>query len=157
LQPSRGRAYLVTIGVNAYENPAWNLRFAANDARRIERTLMQGLAHAGEYDEVIAIPLISDYAWRDGERVVTENRAVKRNILTVLELLAGKPVAPERTRDIPQADKIQPARPDDLVLISFSSHGYAATNGIFYFFPADVGPGPGQQISATLLRHAISS
>jgi WD40 repeat protein len=156
-KPVKGRAYLVTIGVNAYENPAWDLRFAANDARRIERTLLERLARAREYEDVIAIPLISDYALRGGERVVTENRAVKSNVLTVLELLAGKPVAPEQKRDIPQADKIQPARPEDLVLISFSSHGYARTDGIFYFFPFDVGPGQGRQISETLLQHAISS
>jgi hypothetical protein len=38
VKPVKGRAYLITVGVNAYENPAWDLRFAANDARQLART-----------------------------------------------------------------------------------------------------------------------
>lgn len=157
LSPIKGRAYLVTIGVNAYENPAWDLRFAANDARLIEYTLRENLARAAEYEAIVTVPLISDYRLRNGKREVSENRALKRNVRTVLELLAGKEVSPERRREVPQADQLQPVRPEDLVLIAFSSHGYADPDGTFYFFPFDIGEGEGRKISRTLLQHAISS
>ncbi len=157
LPPVKGRAYLVTVGVNAYENPAWDLRFAANDARRIQRALQEQLTRTGQYADVISIPLISDAELRDGERVVTENQATKRNMHTVLKLLAGKPVDQEQLLAIPQAPQLHPARPEDLVLVAFSSHGYADPNGTFYFFPLDIGMGQGRQITESLLQHAISS
>jgi WD40 repeat protein len=157
LKPVKGRAYLITVGVNAYDNPAWDLQFAANDSRRIERTLRERLVGTRDYAEVISIPLISDHERRNGERVVTENRATKRNIQTVLALLAGKTVDTEHVRAIPDAGKISPVRPEDLVLLSISSHGYADASGNFYFFLADIGEGEGRQITADLLHHALSS
>jgi WD40 repeat protein len=157
LSPIKGRAYLVTIGVNAYEDPAWDLRFAANDARQIGRTLRESLVRTAEYEAIVIVPLISDYELRNGKREVNENRALKRNVRTVLELLAGKEVSPESRKEIPQADKLQRVRPEDLVLIAFSSHGYADPDGTFYFFPFDIGTGEGRKISPMLLRHAISS
>lgn len=155
--PVKGRAYLISVGVNAYENPAWDLRFAANDARQMQRVLQAQLARAGQYTEVISIPLLSDAELRNGERVMSENHATKQNIHTVLQLLAGKPADQEHVLAIPQGQQLQPARPEDLVLITFSSHGYADANGIFYFFPFDIGAGQGRQITETLLQHAISS
>jgi hypothetical protein len=62
----RGRAYLITVGVNAYENPAWDLRFAANDARQLARALHERLAQSPDYEELIAISLLSDYATQNG-------------------------------------------------------------------------------------------
>ncbi len=33
LKPIPRNAYVITFGVNKYDNPAWDLQFAANDAR----------------------------------------------------------------------------------------------------------------------------
>ncbi len=41
-----------------------------------------------------------------------------------------------------QADKLRAARPEDLVLISASSHGYTDSDGIFYLVPSDTGTAP---------------
>ena len=42
-------------------------------------------------------------------------------------------------KQIPNADKLRAARPEDLVLISASSHGYTDSDGIFYLVPSDTG------------------
>lgn len=156
-QPVMPRAYLITIGVNAYENPDWNLKYAANDARQIQRTLSEKLAQGKEYQEVVPISLISDYQTKNGQDVVSEKLATKANIRSILDLLAGKTVDPEILKSIPGADKLRKAGPDDLVIISFSSHGYADNHGNFYFVPYDVGPGSKREITSDLLRHCISS
>ena len=156
-QPGKPRAYIVSVGVNAYENPEWNLKYAANDARQIQRTLFERLSKVGEYEEVVPISLISDHRNKDAQDVVTDKSATKANIRAVLDLLAGKQVAPEVLKSIPNADKLRKATPDDLIIISFSSHGYADNQGNFYFIPYDVGPGSKREITTDLLKHCISS
>jgi WD40 repeat protein len=157
LAPAKGRIYLITVGVNAYENTDWNLKYAANDARQIQRTLSEKLSQRADYSELVPVSLISDYQFKDGQVIATEKTATKANIKAVLDLLAGKAVDPEVVKSIPNADKIREATPDDFVIISFSSHGYADTQGNFYFIPYDVGPGPKREINAELLSHCISS
>src|SRR5207302_4637935 len=124
----KGRAYLITVGVNAYEQEDFDLNFAANDARRLEKIVCDKLSLGGDYEAVIPVPLISDYEVRSGKRVVTEKTASKENFKIVFDLLAGRYVASDFKRNIPNADKIRRARPEDLVLISFSSHGFVDNN-----------------------------
>jgi WD40 repeat protein len=157
LKPIKGRAYLVNVGVNAYENPVWNLRFAVNDARRMGKILSEKLTQTGNYEEVDQILLISDYEKDNTTQapVVTEKTATKRNIKAVLDLLSGRPVDPMIVKAIPNADKIKPARPEDLVIISFSSHGYADADGTFYLVPYDTGES--KTLTPELLSHCISS
>jgi WD40 repeat protein len=143
--PVKGRAYLISVGVNAYENPAWDLRFAANDARRLQAVVSERLARGGAYSEVVRVPLVSDYESKDGRksepRVLTEASATKANFRAVLDVLAGKTVDPQLLKAVPAAEHLRAAEPEDLVLISFSSHGYADERGNFYLLPSDTGPG----------------
>jgi WD40 repeat protein len=157
LAPTKGRIYLITVGVNAYENTDWNLKYAANDARQIQRTLSEKLSQSSDYSEIVNVSLISDHQIQNGQDVATEKTATKVNIKAVLDLLAGKSVDPKLVKSIPNAEKLREATPDDFVIISFSSHGYADTQGNFYFIPYDVGPGPKREINAELLSHCISS
>ena len=158
LSAAKGRAYIVSVGVNAYENEAWDLRFAANDARRLQEVVAARVASGGEYEEVVSVPLISDYATEGGKktspRVVKEMNATKRNFKAVLDLLAGGKVDEETLKGIPNADKLRRATPEDLVLVSFSSHGYADERGSFYLFASDAGASDGL---SEALRRAISS
>ncbi|MBI1761312.1 MAG: hypothetical protein HYR56_07750 [Acidobacteria bacterium] len=77
-----------------------------------------------------------------GKRV-TENTATKAHLRAVLDVLAGR--QPDRDLDaallkqIPNADKLRAARPEDLMLISASSHGYSDSDGIFYLVASDSG------------------
>ncbi|MEZ4866975.1 MAG: HEAT repeat domain-containing protein [Caldilineaceae bacterium] len=122
------RAYLITVGVNAYANPAWDLSFAANDARRIQAVVGQRLQG---YD-VIPVALISERG--KGQRL-RHNRATKANVRNVLTLLASQPVAPSVQRRLPP--QLQAATPDDLIILFLSGHGYTDQRGTFYFFLHD--------------------
>jgi uncharacterized caspase-like protein len=143
LAAAKGRAYVVSVGVNAYENEEWDLRFAANDARRLQEVVAARVRQGGEYEEVVSVPLISDYASEGGRkaspRVLKETAATKRNFKAVLDLLAGRKVDEEVLKGIPNADKLRRATPEDLIIVSFSSHGYADERGRFYLFASDVG------------------
>lgn len=152
--PVKGRAYVVSVGVNAYQNPDWNLQFAANDARRIQQVLARQLSRRGVYAEVVAIPLISDHAQegKPGPQLAT-----KDNLRQVLALLAGKPVPGADRQAIPNAAAIRPATPDDLLIVSFSGHGYAAEKGEFHLLPQDIGAGRGRSVTDEVLRRSISS
>jgi WD40 repeat protein len=129
----KGKAYIVTVGVNRYQNKAWDLRYAANDARDAQRLLVEKIKQAGEYAEVTGVSLVSAKDKREGER-----EATKANFKTALEEIARK------------------ARPEDLVIIDFSSHGYADKHGQFYLFPTDIGPGSEREVNAEVLARAIS-
>lgn len=154
LLPLRGRAYIIAVGVNANENPTWDLRFAANDAREFERIVPDRLRATKEYEEVIPVSLVADYTENGGVRSITESSATKENFHTVLALLAGRAVDPTRLQGIPNAGKLRAARPEDIVLIAFSSHGYADRDGVFYLVPYDTG---GSTKVADILPDCISS
>ncbi|MDD2722290.1 MAG: caspase family protein [Gallionella sp.] len=147
VEAKKGNAYLINIGVNRTDNPVWNLRFAANDARQMRSTLSDRFARTGDYREVVAISLISDD---------TEFHADKELLHAVLDRLAGKPTDSSLER-LAGAERLQAATPDDLVLISFSGHGYADGDGNFYLFTQNTGQGHGKEVTPELLRHSISS
>jgi WD40 repeat protein len=150
----KGRAYVIGVGVSAYEDPSWDLKYADADARRLLEVLPPQLEATEQYDDVVPIPLFAD---REGGAGPSVANATKTNIEGVLDLLAGRPVATEVRHAIPNADRVQQARPEDLVLISYSSHGYADLGGNFYLFPYDIGPSTSGKVSDELLRRAISS
>ncbi len=131
LPPVVPRAFLLTVGVNKFEKSNWNLNFAAADARLIEKTINPLLKAQGY--KISSLRLVSDTTSQPDELAAT-----KANLRLVLNRLAGLPVgedAPEIIRTLPQPT------PDDLVLISFSSHGYTdPSDGVYYFFPTDLGP-----------------
>lgn len=163
--PSEGRkAYIIGLGVNVNENPDWNLRFAVNDMRRLQSTLMARLSALIDdasldekkvFGDVIPVPLISDGLTRGG-RAVAERTATKANFRTVLDLLVGKEVSQQLRASIPNAERIRMATPEDLVIITFASHGYADSQGNFYLVPFDTGAARGSRLADALGR-CISS
>jgi WD40 repeat protein len=161
LAAAKGRAYVVSVGVNAYTNEAWDLRFAANDARRLQEVVAARVREGGEYEEVVGVPLISDYETEGGRkrrpRVVKESAATKKNFKAVLDLLAGREVDEETLKGIPNASQLRRATPEDLVLVSFSSHGYADERGGFYLFTSDVAAAGTYAEMRDALRGAVSS
>ena len=157
VKPVKGNAYIVTIGVNAYENPVWDLQYAGNDARKIQSVTHQRLLQTGQFANIVQIPLISDYEIVGDKKIIRENLALKLNIQAVFELLAGKTVAYDIMKNIPNADKIKKAEPEDMILISFSGHGYVDKKGIFYAFPYDISKRGGREVTPELLNHLVSS
>ncbi len=156
-QPVKPRAYIVAVGVNAYENQVFDLEFAADDARRMSAVIAEKLTATGRYGTVIPVTLISDYKTRESPRILTEKQATKDKFHAVLELLAGKNVDRQLLVGVKNADQLRRATPDDLVLIMYSSHGYADRAGNFYFIPYDTGPGTDKVFTNTVRQHSISS
>jgi WD40 repeat protein/uncharacterized caspase-like protein len=151
------RAYVVAVGVSAYEDRVWDLRYADDDARRLVEVLGPRLKATGRYAEVVSVPLLADWAEPDGVRTVTAAAATKANVRAVLDILAGRDVPGEVRRALPNGTRLQRAGPDDLVLIAYSSHGYADRAGNFYLFPYDIGSGTGRAVTPEILKRAISS
>ena len=153
LPTRKGRAYIISVGVNLSEifrnEPANNLDYADKDAEATSQHLFESLTQTGDYEDVIRIKLIAN------KQVKT---ALKANVQAVLEVLAGKIPAQELRRLVnakglvPDIDKLRKATPDDLVIISFSSHGIADAQGNFFIYPYDTGSNEDQ-----LLQRSISS
>jgi WD40 repeat protein len=156
IAPVKGRAFIVSVGVNRTESPGeWRLNFAVNDADQIQRALSEQIAKNGEYREVIPVRLIADRK-STGEEI---KQATKANLQTVLRLLAGKTVTPEAQALIPSSTKLLragKAEPEDLVIISISSHG-VEDQGVFYLLPYDIGRGRGKTLTPDFLERCISS
>ncbi|MGF9765114.1 hypothetical protein AAII07_59750, partial [Microvirga sp. 0TCS3.31] len=112
--PAKPRAYVIAVGVNAYENPAWHLSFAAKDARDLSTALQQIRGH-----EVVPVTLLSDHAQAQTQAPALQ-QATKANMKGVLRLLAGEGESDRarlRQELGAQIDKIRKATPDDLVLL----------------------------------------
>ena len=125
------RAFVLTIGIDAYDDPRLKLNFSANDAALIA----ERLAAIPGY-EVRRLSLAATNGV-DGK----VRRVTRSDIVALLASLSG---------DGPDA-----ARPDDIVIISFSGHGWADAAGNFYLFPADTAWPTGT--AAPDLRTLISS
>ena len=81
----------------------------------------------------------------------------KERIRTVFSLLSGAGHEVAAGADVPCANELRPAGPDDAVWIAFSGHGYAQHDGSFYLLPYDMdGIHRGNLVEEGLAR-AISS
>jgi WD40 repeat protein len=151
----KGRAYLISVGVSEYENPAWNLSFAANDARLMREALVQSLRGTGEYEEVIDVLLTAGggAARREGG---SEGVATKENLRNAISLLAGGELSNEERARIPNAGRILMTTPEDLVVVFISSHGYRDEQN-FYLLPYNIGRGVGRVITPELLQSSVSN
>jgi len=127
------RAYLITMGVNANQSHNLDLELAVSSADKF-RTLMRGKLEA-EHSEVVEVPLYSDLA-PDSDQVRLKT-ARKEALKAVLDLLAGRSVAPILRNEVDPEHKLQAAGPDDAVILYVASHGYADPQGTFYLMPYD--------------------
>lgn len=152
-QPARKlsrTAYLLHVGVNRHENPAWDLAFAANDARRLGDVLEQHLGDGTQFDRVVRVDLVS--AGDSAQGLPT-----KANIGAVLRRLSGPTADAGALAQIPGAQHLRTAGPADLVLLSFSGHGFATADGEFHLVPLDTGPGTTREVTESLRTHSIST
>lgn len=155
------RAFVLAIGVDSYHNPEWKLHFAAADAHRIaDQLARQGMPGY----EIRPVTLTSEAL--PGLRGGALDLATKNNIRLLLSLLAHhdtdagpwrqKNLAELKTRGIdPEAlSAFTPATPDDVVIVTFSGHGWASEKGDFYLVPSDAAPGTRGPDISTLISSA---
>ena len=126
-------AYVIAVGVDAAAEPAWNLHFAAADAR----AMATGLAAIPGY-AVTAVSLVSTPQSRI---------ASKANLRALLQLLTDGDAAARRQLDEAGLSTagLNAVTPDDLVIISFSGHGWTDGAGAFYLVPGDGRRRPGTE------------
>jgi WD40 repeat protein/uncharacterized caspase-like protein len=142
----KGVAYVIACGVNQYANPQYNLKYAVADATSFAGEISAQQAKLQEYERVEVITLL-------------DCEATKANILLALKRLSNSQTT--LTAGAPAAlSKIQPAQPEDAVLIFFAGRG-AAQGARFYLIPHDLGYyGALNALDAeavrTILSHGVS-
>jgi WD40 repeat protein len=129
LKTVKGKAYVVTFGVNRYQNPRIHpLRFAVADALALQKSLGDRVAGSEAFSEVVRVSLTSETG-----RPPT---ATRENLKAVFMKLAGRPV-PET--GIPGFEKLAAATPEDLIVLMFAGHGSCGEGGEFFVVPFDTG------------------
>ena len=164
------RAFVVVVGVNAYENESWDLHYAAQDARATKEMIARYMLESDVFDEVHTVSLIAEREEKGGP---VESSAARADVLAVLDVLGGKAVAGERLGGIscgvwsntesdalaviPCVESLNEARPDDLVYLSFSGHGLSGNDGQFHLFLSDIGAGVERVVDDELLERTLGS
>ena len=146
------RAFVIVVGVNAYQNASWDLHYAAEDARAVGDIVTKHLEASGAFDEVRTVSLIAERG-KSGEVTGTATRA---DVLAVLDVLAGKAVDPQFLTAI-GAEKLTKATPDDLVYFAFSGHGLSDNEGRFHLFLSDIDDGEDRVVDKALLKSTLDS
>jgi WD40 repeat protein len=138
--PRPRRTFVIAIGVDATDNPAWHLNYAANDAHAIIDALR---AMPGR--TVTSVELTS---------TATAQNATKAMIAAVLRHLNGFAEPADRAALVSAGidpARLTPLTPDDSVILAFSGHG-VTEDGEFYMVPSDAQRGPdGKPVLASLM------
>jgi hypothetical protein len=136
------RAYVVAVGIDNYDQSRLKLNFASSDAK----LLSDRLSTIGSGYEVASMVMTS-----------TERRRVTREAVgLVFGLLAGREVSKSRARLAElgfNADRLGSVGPDDLLIVTWSGHGWSGPDGQFYLVPteADWSDGSSKPITTTLI------
>ena len=129
--PRARHAYVLAIGIDDYDTPRFRLNYAVADAR----LMASRLADVPGY-QTHQLVLTAERG-ADGRRT----RVDRDTLVRVLALLAGTAdreatLAALRAKGI-DASMLRAATPDDVVIVTFSGHGWANPRGDFYLIPGD--------------------
>lgn len=146
-----GRAYVLTIGVNAYAGQAFStLSFAANDARAVASEVSKHLKLSKGFSDIVTVTLESTAGGRD--------EATKARIQAALGVMAGRPDSTRVLAGIAGADRLAAATPADLVVIAFAGHGYVSSRTHdLHLVPSDVEAAAGVEGLQRFDARAIST
>jgi WD40 repeat protein len=140
-----GTAYIIAVGVNEYENPQYNLKYAVADAQSFGEEVRLRQTQVGQFERIEVVPLINE-------------NATKANILAALTRLSSATAPPTLKAGL--FDRFKRAEPEDTVIIYFAGHGTAQAQR-FYLIPHDLGyrgerTKLNEQGLQTILSHSIS-
>jgi uncharacterized caspase-like protein len=141
----KGTAYIIAVGVNEYENPQYNLKYASADARDFGDEVRRRQTQIGDFERVEVVELL-------------DKDATKANILAAIKRLAGDPGPPSLKAG--PLDTLKRVEPEDTVIIYYAGHGTAQAQR-FYLIPHDLGyTGDRTKLTEeglkTMLAHSIS-
>lgn len=123
--PKPRRLFVLSIGINAYPGGAFgSLRYAVADAR----------AMAGLFGRA---------------RVAEEGRPPMKLVPIRIEGTAEQPAT--RAQIETAFATLRQATPDDLVVVSFSGHGYTDAKGRFFLVPSDVRSEGDQPVASSMI------
>ena len=154
VEPRPRHAFVIVVGVNAYQNQSWDLRYAAEDARATGEIVSRHIKASGEFQDVHPVLLIAE---RDKLSGTITGTATREALLAVLDVLAGEAADQELLSRIPGAASLRKARPDDLVYLAFSGHGLSGDDGLFHLFLSDIGEGERRVVDSALLTRTLDS
>jgi uncharacterized caspase-like protein len=98
-KPARGSLHVLAIGVSAYANPAYNLRFAAADAQSLAEALAGQAGPEALYESVEPQVLVDAAATREGVRAALDRlRDAAGSSDTVVVFVAGHGLRDESGR-----------------------------------------------------------
>ncbi len=129
-KPRPRRAFVLTIGVDAYAERRLNLDFAVADARLIG----ERLAAIPGYELRRANLTTTALPGGGGRTVTSDHIQLALSLLGGLEVEKARETLTAAGHDVAQLDA---ASPDDVVIISFSGHGFADKSGNFALLPSD--------------------
>jgi WD40 repeat protein len=116
-----GTLHIIAIGINAYANTQYNLKYAVADAQAFADEVQRQQTKLNRYARVETISL-------------NDNEATKANILGVLKRLAG-----DVSATVPQKfSALAAAQPEDAMMLFYAGHG-TAQGQRFYLIPHDLG------------------
>jgi hypothetical protein len=157
VEPVKPRAFVISIGIDAYDAPRLKLQFAASDAELIATRL----AAIPGY-EVRRLTLAAQRT-ADGRTL----RVTRETIEIMFSAMSGADVpvsAGYLEAEGFDASGLDTVRPDDIVIIAFSGHGWADPQGNFYMLPSDAkwaegadAPDPATLFSSANLAMFLSS
>jgi len=133
-----GKVFIISIGIDEFDSKDFNLKFAANDARRIGDLISESFSKSKGVspEQVTSFYLTSQ----------SNDSPSRANIRDALNLLAYD-LAPFDRKEIlgrlsKPAKKVVTATPNDTVIVFFSTHGQVSKrDGGFYLMPTDIGEG----------------
>ncbi len=129
--PRKPRAYVVAIGINDYDTERFRLNYAVSDARLIADRL-----HDIPGYEMRRVTLAGEKL-SDGTRVRVDNATI-RQVLSLIMTDSGRDqTLGDLARQHIDAAPLEQATPDDIVIVSFSGHGWADKQGNFYLVPTN--------------------
>jgi Caspase domain len=147
------RAYLIAIGIDAYAETRLTLDYAAADAKLFSEKLGFAQIRRYNFDPDIEAPKGKDKRVKarvapfDIKRTVVtgdkagEARVTAKAISTILEILTGRIDRLDGQRILAgfgiDGSNLDVSTPDDMVIVTFSGHGWAKKNGEFFLLPAD--------------------
>lgn len=127
------RAYVIAIGIDDYAEARFRLHYAAADAQ----AMGERLSHIPDRD--VRTLVLGGTAIAGGRRKVVSRMTIA-NALGLLDRRRNRTaLLAALRRDGFDGSAIEPATPDDLVIVSYSGHGWADVMGNFHLVPSDGG------------------
>lgn len=141
--PRPRRAYVVAIGIDHYREKRLDLRYAGADAALMRDRLGDIPGYETRHLTIATTGSAAPSLASGQVRYVTRD-----TVLPILAILAGRDRAAMLDRLRRQgidASMLEAATPDDLVILSYSGHGWADKRGEFYIVPSEASWAEGEK------------